>query len=268
MGHGLPGGLELLLAHPGLLAADSPLGHGQDGEALAALLAALYGLGDLLRGVGDLGNDDHVGAGGDAGVQGQPSGLVAHDLHDEHPGVGEGGGVDGVDDRHGDVHGGLEAEGHLRAPQVVVDGLGQGDHVDAVLAEEVGGLVGAVAPQDHQTVEPGLLHRGQHLLQLGLLAVVPGLGHLLEGLAGGAKDGAAQGEDVGKVPGLHLVVVPLDKTPVAVPDAIDGHLVAKLVVEGLGHAPQGGIQALAVAAAGEHPDLHALVLLFDHTMIW
>ena len=53
--------------------------------------------------------------------------------------------MDAVDGLGGHVHRALEAEGHVRAPQVVIDGLGQGDDVQPLLAQEVGGLVGAVA---------------------------------------------------------------------------------------------------------------------------
>ena len=64
-----------------------------------------------------------------------------------------GGGVDAVDDLSGDIHRRVEAEGEIRAVNIVVDGLGQTDHVQAFFTEQVGGLVGAVAAQRDQTVQ-------------------------------------------------------------------------------------------------------------------
>ena len=57
-------------------------------------------------------------------------------------------------------------------------------------------------------------------------------------------------------------VIPLDQAAVAIPNAVDGHIAAKFTVERLGHAAQCRIQALAVAAAGEHTDFHIEILLF------
>ena len=59
-------------------------------------------------------------------MEGEPAHLVSHDLHDEHPAVGCSGGVDAVDGGGGNVHGALEAEGHVGAPDIVVDGLRAG----------------------------------------------------------------------------------------------------------------------------------------------
>ena len=39
-------------------------------------------VGDGLNVVGDFGQEDDVGTGGDAGVQGDPTGVAAHDLDD------------------------------------------------------------------------------------------------------------------------------------------------------------------------------------------
>ena len=62
-------------------------------------------------------------------------------------------------------------EGHVGTPQVVVDGFGQADNVDAVLRKQVCGLVGAVAAQNDQTVGFIFFAGFQHLFQSGLAAV-------------------------------------------------------------------------------------------------
>ena len=102
------------------------------------------GLDDVVHVVGDLGNQDDVRAARDAGVQRNPADLVAHDLDNEHAAVTRGSGVDVVDALGGDVDGARKAKRQLGAPGVVIDGLGQGDNVEALFAQAVGGLGGAV----------------------------------------------------------------------------------------------------------------------------
>ena len=91
---------------------------------MAALHAAHHRLGHLFVGEGELRQQDHVRAAGHARIQGEPTGLVAHDLHHHGAGMAGRGGVQAVDDLGADVHGGVEAEGDVGAVQVVVDGLG------------------------------------------------------------------------------------------------------------------------------------------------
>ena len=111
-------------------------------------------------------------------------------------------GVDAVDDLGGNVHGGVEAKGHVGAVNVVVNGLGQANNVQALLAQQVGGFVGAVAAQAKQTIQLGgavvLLHGGYlvHLVFLDLIAhaVVQRLGYTADGgvqaraVAAGSQD--------------------------------------------------------------------------------
>ena len=61
-------------------------------------------------------------------------------------------GVDAVNGIRGDVHCALETEGHIGAPQVIVNGLGQRYDIQAFLAQQVCGLVSTVTAQDHQAV--------------------------------------------------------------------------------------------------------------------
>ena len=184
---------------------------------------------------------------------------MAHDLHDEHPAVGGGSGVDAVNGVGGDLHGAVEAEGHVGAPDVIVDGLGQGDDVEALLPQQVGGLVGAVAPQNHQAVQIQgfivFLHGG-HLVQ----AVGVGDPHLLEGLPGGTQNGAPLGQNAGEVPGGELVIVAVDQALVALLKTVDFHV--RVLAQGFDHAPHGCVQGLAVAAAGEHSDFQHIVRSF------
>ena len=86
-------------------------------------------------------------------------------------------------------------------------------------------------------------------MQLGFLVFI-GFLHHLERLARGAQNGAAQGQDVGKLFGLHRVVIALDQTAIAVADAVERHVLAEFIIKRLGYTAQGRVQALAVAAAG------------------
>src|SRR5699024_92087 len=197
-----------------------------------------------------LGQQDDVGAARNAGVQGQPAGLVAHDLDAHDPAVAAGGGVDAVDDVGGNVHRGVEAEGDVGAVDVVVDGLGQADDVQPLLGQEVGGLVGAVAAQTEQAVQlevvVGLFHGGD-LVDLVLLNDL----HHLEGGALGAQNGAAQGQQAAEIVRLHLLVVAVDQAVIAVQDADDLDIFAHADVERFRHAADGRVQTGAVAAGGQ-----------------
>lgn len=158
--------LVLLLGQRRVFLGDGT-GDGHNGKAAAGLHAILDGLDDVIHVVGDLGNQDDVCAARDAGVQRDPANLVAHDLDNEHASMARSGGVDVVDTLGGDVDGACKTKRQLGAPGVVIDGLGQGDNVEALFAQAVGGLGGAVTAQHKQAVELQLVigvdHRG-HLL--------------------------------------------------------------------------------------------------------
>ena len=91
------------------------LGDDDDREVLAAVVPAL----DLLAGVLDrdrvLGDQDHVGAAGDAADDRDPARVPAHHLEHHHAVVRLGGGVQPVDRLGADVDRGVEAEGVVGA---------------------------------------------------------------------------------------------------------------------------------------------------------
>ena len=243
-------GGPLLPLHLGLFLVHGALGHRDDGEVGALLSAALYGVADAVDVVGHFGQQDDVRAARDAGVEGQPASLVAHDLDAHHAAVAACSGMDAIDNVGGDVHSGVEAEGDVGAVDVVVDGLGQADDVQPLLREEVGGLVGAVAAEAEQTIKLcvliGLLH-GRDLVDLVLFDHP----HQFEGGALGAQNGAAQRQDAPEIVLVHLFVVSGDEAVVAVQDAHDLHIVAHPGIQRLGHAADRGVQAGAVAAGGQ-----------------
>ena len=161
-----------------------------------------------------------------------------------------GGGVDAVDDLGGDVHGGVEAEGHVGAVNVVVNGLGQADDVQALLRQQVGGHMGAVAAQAEQAVQLGFLvglFHGGDLVDLVILHHT----HQLEGGALGAQNGAAQRQDAAEVILGHLLVIAVDQAAVAVEDADDLHIIAHAGIQCFCNAADGGVQTRTVPAGGQ-----------------
>ena len=210
----------------------------------------LDGLDDVIHVVGDFGDQDDVRAARNAGVQRDPANLVPHDLDNEHAAVARGGGVDVVDALGGDVDGARKAKGHLGAPGVVIDGLGQGDNVEALFAQAVGGLGGAVAAQHKQAVELQLVigvdHRRHLLDAIGLGSI-----QTLERCAARAQDGAAAGEDAAKIGGRHDAEPAVDKALVSVLKTVDLDRFFAIGHERFDDAAHGGVERLAVAATSK-----------------
>ena len=73
------------------------------------------------------GNEDDMGAAGDARGIGDPARVAAHHFNDDDAVVRVGRGVDAVDGLGGDHDGGVVAEGLVGAADIVVDGLGNAD---------------------------------------------------------------------------------------------------------------------------------------------
>jgi hypothetical protein len=188
-------------------------------------------------------------------VKGQPAGVAAHHLDHHHAVVAHGGGVDLIETFRGRVYGGIEAEGSFTASQIIVDGLGHANAVDAVFDQVRGAGHGAVAADAHDGVE--LV--GAHVIDYAVGDVDPfGLAVAFDGkalgvgLVAGAEDGPAQGQDVRDVIPLQLAHAVLDQAQEAIFDA--QHLQLVLVHGRLGHGSNHGVQPWAVAASGEHSD--------------
>ena len=93
------------------------LGHDHDRRIPALFVAPGEVQANLLDVEGDLRDQHHAGAAGDAGVGGDPAAVAAHHLDDHHPVVALGGRVQPVDRLGGDLHCGVEAERHVRADE-------------------------------------------------------------------------------------------------------------------------------------------------------
>ena len=102
-------------------------GHDDDRRVAAAVVTLAKDRADLVDVERHLGDQDHRGPAGDAGVRRDPAGVAAHDLDDHHPVVALGGGVQAVDRVGGDLHRGREPERQVGADDVVVDRLRHAD---------------------------------------------------------------------------------------------------------------------------------------------
>ncbi len=89
-------------------------------------------------------------------MQRDPAGVSAHDLDHQRAVVRLGRGVQPVDRLHGDVDGGVEAEGVVGGTEVVVDGLRHSDDVDAEVVQLGGDAEGVLAADRDQRVDPEL----------------------------------------------------------------------------------------------------------------
>ena len=94
-----------------------------------------------------------------------------------------GGGVEAVDGFGGDHDGGVEAEGLVGAVDVVVNGLGNADGIDAVFGQEEGDRLGVVAAERDECIDLVDLEDFLHLVDAAW--------NLLHVGARGVKDGAA-----------------------------------------------------------------------------
>src|SRR5207248_7320962 len=93
-------------------------------EVASASVALGNGLGNLVQVEWALGNENHIGAAGDAAVDSDPAGVASHHFDDDYAVVRLGRRVYAVDGFGGAVHGGVECEAEVGAAEVVVDRLG------------------------------------------------------------------------------------------------------------------------------------------------
>ena len=245
--------LVLLLGQRRLLARNGALCDHDDGEARTRLHTAVDRGDHAIHLVGDLGDQAHIRTAGDGGIQGNPTDLVPHDLDHKDAAVAARGGVDVVDALGRDLDRTREAEGDVGPPCVIVDGLRQRDHVQALLRQAVGGLGGAVSAQHEQAVEAefaiGPLHSGD-------LVHAVGLGNIeaLEGCAARAQDRAAAHEDAAEVGRGHLAESFVDEALIAIFETEDLDRFSRAMVESLDDAAHRRVERLAIAAAGQKAD--------------
>ena len=246
------------LAPGGRLARLGPdrLGDHDEGEVAALALQRLDLFGDPVDPIGNLGDQDHVGAAGDAGVERDVPGVPAHDLEHHHARVAGRGRLQVIKGVGRDLDRGRVTERDLGMAEVVVDGLGDADQVEAALlgqaAQDRQGPVAADADERVQAEHAVALDH------LGRAVPAAAVRHgVIEGVAlvGGAEDGAA---DAQQLPGEQVEIerLRLDRAreqPMgALADA--DHFPAVTLDGAENHGAQHRVEARAVAAAGQDSD--------------
>src|SRR6185369_9982757 len=221
---------------------------------------------DLCNIKGYLGDQDHISSAGNARLQRNPAGIAPHYLQDHHPVVALGGGVQFVQGIGGGFQGGIVAEGEVCLTQVIVDGLGNTHHRNAFPGQFQGDLERAVSPYRDQR----LYSQGADVFHDPVGNVHPDdfpvLFHrIIKGVApiGGAQDSTATGQDPSHTfQGQSPALVQIQQAVKAVLDA--DHLPAMPDDGGFYHAADDGVQAGAVAAAGEDADFLVHAALQDY----
>src|SRR5262249_23714168 len=128
-----------------------------------------------------------VGAAGDAAVDGDPAGVAAHDFDHDNPVVSFGRGMDAVNGFRRDVDRRVETEGEIGAREVIVDRLGNADHLDAKLKELLRDRESVVAANGDEGITAMLLQ--------SIDATLQAIGTLSGVRAGRTQDGAAAREN-------------------------------------------------------------------------
>ena len=216
---------QFLLGQLCVLLGDSAFCNRNDGKSFACCLSLVDGIYHHIRIVRDLRQKDDIRAAGNACMKGHPANLMSHNFDDKYPAVRGGRGVDLINGVCGYIHRTLETKGHIRSPQIIVNGLWKRDDVQAFFSQHVCRLMCAVASQDHQAVQVqlvvGMLH-GLYLVQ----SVFVRHPHQLEGLPGCPKDRSAQCQDSGKVPGSQHLEIGIDQSFISFLKSIDFYIVS------------------------------------------
>ena len=211
---------------------------------LAVGAAAVDAQDDVFHVVGDLGDDDDLGAAGDARIQGDVAAAAAHYLDHADALVRGHGVAQFIDDVETGVDCRIEAEGVIGIFQVVIDGAGDTDGGDAVfLAQAFGAAERTVAADDDQAFDAAVVERFDGLL-LPLYRV-----HFHT--AGGTQHGAAALHDVGNAAHLHRHHIVVDQARIALFDPVDLH--AEILCRSDDRTDT-GVHAGRVAAACQHTD--------------
>lgn len=216
-------------------------GNDDDGPLFLGFAHLAEGVDDFVFGDRVIGGDDHLGAFGDAGEQGQIAAVVAHDFDDGATLMGFGGFADVVDAIADRVQAGVETDGVVGRGDVVIDRAGQADAVDAHLGELLGAHIGAVAADDDEGFDAHLLQIVDRFLADGFFFEFA--------QTGGLENRAAFGDDVGDRGTVHRNDVAFDEAFVAVDDAVHLQTVTQT---GADDGANGAVHARRISAGSEN----------------
>ena len=240
----------------GIVGISGGLRHDDERRAPTAGPQVLDVPGDIGQAPADLGNQDHVGTAGDARGDRDVSGIPAHHLEHHDAIVTGAGRLQAVQRLGRNRHRGGMTDRPIGARDVVVDGLGNADEGQAAgLQQASKNRQAAVAADADQPVERETAQAVQHLARA--IAHSPAFHGKGERIApvGAAEERAAAPRHAG-IEAVRFDVDgcdrPLEQPERAVADA--DRLPAVAMMRAQGHGPDHGIEAGAIAAAGQDPN--------------
>ncbi len=212
-------------------------------------MALADGVRDLVDVKGAFGDEDDVGAAGDAAVESDPACVAAHDLDDHDAVMSLGGGVYAVEGLADDVAGGVKSESVIGAAEIVVDGLGNADDLGAAFVQLLGDRKRVVTADRDESLDLICFERGQ--------ATVDAVGALRGIGARSAQDGAAARQNA-----AHRVKIEgnADVFQDAAPAFHEPDEFVFISEDALAHdRANDGVQARTIPSAGQHTNLHCLL---------
>ena len=78
---------------------------------------------------------------------------MSHNLYDKYAAVGSSGCMNAVNGIGRHIHCTVKTECHICAPEIIVNGLRQGNYVEALFAEKIGRLLASVAAKHNKTFQ-------------------------------------------------------------------------------------------------------------------
>ncbi len=231
-------------------------GNDDKAEALAAKFTGTHRVANGFEFEGQFGDQDDVRASTNAGMKRNPAGVATHDLNEHDAMMTFRGGVKAVDGLSGDDQCGVEAKSDFGGVEMVVDGFGNADDVDALVEEIARNVLRAVATGDNHGVDtetPGILHAQGGVIVNNFLAVLHGLvGERITAI-GGTENWAATRQNAAD--GFFrefLRALGPDESIKAVADADDAHAV---FVDGRpNNGANNGVESGSITAAVDEAD--------------
>ena len=99
-------------------------------SVLSALFQRISYLVDI---IGQFRQKNDIGSSGNSGMKGKPSGFMSHHFHNKDPAVGSCRRMDAVNGMCCDIQGTVKTKRHVSSPNIIIDGFGKGNHVEAFL---------------------------------------------------------------------------------------------------------------------------------------
>ncbi len=204
----------------------------------------------------DFRDKDHIGAAGDARLQGNETRVPPHKFQHDHPVMGLRRRVQAVERLGGSIDRGVEAESHIGAIDVVVNRLGDPDHGDLFVKELERNVQGPIAAHYDEALQFELFDSRDDLVRHIFHHFLP-IPHNFPGkripAVGCTQDRAAARQDP-----VNCVQIQPDhpfRVQAALEPVLDSEdFVAAMLVGRLHDRPNHGIESRRVAPTGENPD--------------